>query len=170
MLPETSFSKPVDRALTHIGHAISWIWLLLLAVIVMNVVLRYAFSQGRIEFEEFQWHLYATGFLIGLGFALQTDSHIRVDVLHERFSPRHQAWVEWYGLLFLLLPFVILVLIYSVPYAYISFQQNEVSQSPGGLPYRWLIKTMLPLGFALLLLAAVSRLTRVWAYLFNAPN
>ena len=62
-------------------------------IICINVVLRYAFGIGRIEFEEIQWHIYATGFLLGLAYSYQADAHIRVDVVHERLSPRLQAWV-----------------------------------------------------------------------------
>ena len=83
--PATRFSRAVDPWLERIGQWASWLWVALLAVIVTNVVLRYVFGEGRIEFEEVQWHLYATGFLLGLGYALKADAHIRVDVLHERF-------------------------------------------------------------------------------------
>ena len=124
------------------------------------------FGEGRIEFEEIQWHLYSIGFLIGLSYAYSGDNHIRVDVLHERLSPRRKAWVELYGILLLLLPFLLLILIFSVPYVADSFRFNEVSQAPGGLPYRWLIKAMLPIGFFLLLLSTLARLTRVWSFLF----
>ena len=165
-LPSTGFSRALDPWLERIGRCASWLWLLLLIVIVANVVLRYAFDQGRIEFEEIQWHLYATGFLFGLSYALKDDVHIRVDLLHERFGPTLRAWIELYGILLLLLPFIALVLIFSVSFVAVSYQLGEVSSSPGGLPYRWAIKAVLPLGFALLLLAALSRLTQVWAYLF----
>lgn len=167
-LPETAFSRLVDPWLIRIGRWTSWLWVLLLAIIVINVVLRYAFGEGRVEFEEVQWHLYATGFLLALGYALLTDSHIRVDVLHERFSPTLQAWVEFYGIVLFLLPFVVLVIVYSVPFVATSFALHEVSNAPGGLPFRWAIKAMLPAGFVLLGLAALSRLSRVWRFLF--PN
>lgn len=170
MLPHTAFSQRVDPWLMRIGQWISWLWLVLLIVIVVNVVLRYAFGEGRIEFEEIQWHLYSTGFLLGLAYACQADTHIRVDVLHERFPPRLQAWVELYGILLLMLPFIILVLVYSVPFVAASYRLGEESQAPGGLPYRWIIKAVLPLGFTLLLIAALSRLTRVWALLFRTPE
>ena len=148
------------------GRWSSWLWLVLLAVIVLNVVLRYAFGEGRIEFEEIQWHLYSTGFLLGLSYAYQADAHIRVDVLHERLSPALKAWIELYGIVLFLLPFLALVLVFSVPFVFASFELNEVSQAPGGLPLRWAIKAMLPLGFALLTLATISRLSRVWSFLF----
>ena len=153
-----------------IGRTCSYIWLLLLGVIVANVVMRYAFSQGRIEMEELQWHLYSIGFLLGLGYAYQADAHIRVDVLHEQFSHRTKAWIELYGIFLLVLPFIALVLIYSVPFVQSSYLVGEVSASPGGLPLRWLIKAALPLGFFLLLLTVLARLLRVWEFLFFARD
>lgn len=166
-LPDTRFSKAVDPLIARIGIAASWIWVLLLTMIVVNVILRYAFGEGRIEFEELQWHLYSLAFLFGIGYTLMTDTHIRVDVLHERMRPRLKAWIELYGLLLCVLPFIVLVLIYSVPFVVVSYQISEVSQAPGGLPYRWLMKAMLPAAFVVLLLAALSRLTRVWVFLFG---
>lgn len=170
MLPHTAFSRRVDPLLGRIGRWVSWLWLVLLGIIVLNVVLRYAFGEGRVEFEEIQWHLYSIGFLIGMCYAYEADVHIRVDVLHERFSPRLRAWIELYGILLLLLPFITLILVFSVPFVRQSYLVGEVSQAPGGLPYRWLMKAVLPLGFTLLLLATLSRLTRVWALLFRRQN
>lgn len=169
-LPDTRLSRIIDPLLTRIGHAISWLWLLLMVTIVGNVFLRYALDEGRVEFEEFQWHIYSCGFLLGLAYAYQADAHIRVDVLHERLSARAQAWIELYGILLFLLPFIILILIFSVPFVLVSLQLNEVSQAPGGLPFRWLIKAALPVGFSLLLLATISRLSRVWSFLFQSTG
>jgi len=169
-LPHTPASQRIDHFVGTIGRYVSVVWLVLLAVIVANVMLRYAFSEGRIEFEELQWHLYSAGFLLGLSYAYQADAHIRVDVMHERLSPRKQAWIELYGILLLLLPFIALILIYSVPFVISSYQLNEISPSPGGLPMRWLIKAFLPIGFALLLLATIARLLRVWHFLFGAKQ
>ncbi len=165
-LPDTPFSRIVDPILVTVGNAVSWLWIALLTVIVCNVVLRYALAEGRIEFEEIQWHLYSVGFMLGLGYALQADAHVRVDVLHERFRPTTQAWIDVYGLVLFVLPFVALMLIYGARFVADSFATAEVSSSPGGLPYRWAIKGVLVVGFALLGVAAVSRLTRLWKYLF----
>ena len=165
-LPDTPFSGIVDPILVTVGNAVSWLWIALLTVIVCNVVLRYALAEGRIEFEEIQWHLYSVGFMLGLGYALQADAHVRVDVLHERFRPTTQAWIDVYGLVLFVLPFVALMLIYGARFVADSFATAEVSSSPGGLPYRWAIKGVLVVGFALLGVAAVSRLTRLWKYLF----
>jgi len=169
LLPETALSRRIDSALLALEAGASWVWLVLLAVIVVNVIARYAFGEGRIEFEELQWHLYSVGFLVGIAAGVGADAHVRVDVLRERFSFRAQNWIELYGLLLLLFPFITLVLVYSVPFVATSFESSEISVSPGGLPYRWAIKGALFAGFTLLGLAAFSRLLRVSAALFGAP-
>jgi TRAP-type mannitol/chloroaromatic compound transport system permease small subunit len=166
-LPHTSFSYWVEFQLTRLGQWVSWLWLILLAVIVLNVVMRYIFGEGRIEFEEIQWHLYAIGFLLGLSYANVKDAHVRVDVVRARLNPRHQAWIELYGILLLLMPFLVLVIFYSVPFVHYSFLNGEVSEAPGGLPYRWAIKSFLLVGFGLLFLSSLARLSRVWSFLFG---
>ena len=160
----------METALRRFGQAVSWIWVALLLVIVANVTLRYAFGEGRIEFEEVQWHLYAVGFLIGLATCMDSDNHVRVDIFHERMGLRWQAWIELYGLLLLFFPFIIAMLTFSVPFVSYSFTIAEISDSPGGLPYRWVIKGFLPLSMLLLLIAGISRFSRTTAYLFGWPR
>lgn len=167
-LPTTPVSRCLDALLQRTGEAVSWVWVLLMAVIILNVFMRYALGEGRIEFEELQWHLYAIGWLLALSYCFAADDHVRVDLLHHRFSLRTQAWVELFGILFLLLPFIGTVLWYAIPFISYSWQTSEVSGDPGGLPYRWLIKSVLFAGFFLLALATVSRLSRVIALLFPA--
>ncbi len=169
-LPHTRLSDVLDRLIRRIGEAVSWLWVVLLAVIVLNVTMRYVFGEGRIEFEEIQWHIYAVGFLIGLSYCFEADDHVRVDVLHDRMGLRTQAWVEFFGLLFFLFPFIALVLLYAPPFISYSFSIGEVSESPGGLPLRWLIKSFLFVGFLLLAIAAFSRLLKVCALLFGVPR
>jgi TRAP-type mannitol/chloroaromatic compound transport system permease small subunit len=168
--PHTKVSVILDAIVERAGNAASWIWVALMGVIVMNVTLRYVFGEGRIEFEELQWHLYAAGFLIGLSYCFQRDGHIRIDILHDRFSLKKKAWVDFIGILIFLIPYVSIVLIYSPSFIEYSFSINEISDSPGGLPYRWVIKSFMFTGYLLLLFAALARLSRVAAYLFfGAP-
>lgn len=141
----------------------------MIAVIVLNVTMRYLFGEGRIEFEEIQWHLYAIGFLVGIATCMDSDDHVRVDVFHERMSLRSQAWVELYGLLLLYFPFVISALSFSLPFVSYSFAIAEVSDAPGGLPFRWVIKSFLSLSMLLLIVGGISRLSRVTSYLFGMP-
>lgn len=170
VLPETALSRRVDAWLRLVGEAVSWIWLLLVAVVTVNVVMRYALGRGLVQFEELQWHLYAIGFMIGIAYCFESDDHVRIDILHERLSLTGQVWVEFYGLLLLLFPFLALVLIHGVPFVWQSFLSGEVSASPGGLPYRWAIKAVLLIAFGLLTLGAVSRFSRVLAYLYGWPR
>ena len=169
-LPETPVSHAIDSILIVVGRASIWIWVVLVAVVVTNVALRHLFGQGRVELEELQWHLNSVGFLLAISYAYQCDAHIRIDLVSQRLPERMRAWIELYCTFILLLPFVIMILWFSLPFVSQSFTVGEVSQSPGGLPYRWLIKAMLPIGMALLLLGIISRTLRVWAYLCMSPS
>ena len=168
-LPKTRLSLRLDAMIRKVGDFVSWVWVVLLATIVLNVVMRYAFGEGRIEFEELQWHLYAVGFLVGVAYGVESDDHVRVDFVRSRLGLRMQAWVELYGILLLLFPFIALILHASIPLIQYSWNAGEVSAAPGGLPFRWLIKGALFVGFALLGVAAFSRLLRVSSFLFGAP-
>lgn len=168
--PHTWLSSKIRRFFQRLLRVLSWIWLVLVVTVVINVTMRYLFGEGRIEFEEIQWHLYAIGFLIGLATCMDSDNHIRVDIFHDRMSLRQQAWIELYGLLLLFLPFVLALLIFSVPFVSYSYAISEISDAPGGLPLRWVIKSFLPLSMLLLLLAGISRLSRALSYLFGWPR
>lgn len=169
-LPETSVSRAVGRFITAIGEASSWLWLVLVLVIIGQVLLRYVFGRGSILLEELQWHIYGIGFLLGVGYCLQADRHVRIDVVAEKFSPRARVRIEVAGILLFLLPFAIGVMIEGGKLAHTAWHLNEVSASPGGLPYRWVIKAFIPLGFGLIALAAFARLTRCLALLFGFPK
>jgi TRAP-type mannitol/chloroaromatic compound transport system permease small subunit len=134
-------------------------------VIVVQVVARYAFGQGSIMMEELQWHLYAIGFILGLSFTEVKERNVRIDVLAEKFAPRTRQWIELFGLAALLLPFTLVVIWFAIPFFWSSFTLNEVSAAPGGLPYRWVLKSFIVSAFALLALVALGRLTRVLAAL-----
>lgn len=170
VLPQTSLSRRIDAAITGIGKTAAWLWLATVGVIIYAVVGRYAFGQGSVTLEEWTWHLAAAGWLLGLAYTLVVDDHVRVDVLHERMSLRMQAWVELFGLVFLLLPFLAICVWEMTPYAYSSFLQGERSQAPAGLANRWILKAVMTLGIGLLFVAALSRLARVTALLFGFPR
>jgi len=170
LLPRTRLSNAIDHLLLKTGHLASWIWLALVAGIVLNVTLRYVFGRATVWLEELQLYFYAIGFILGLSYALTYDRHVRVDVLAERWSARTRTWVELSGLLFLLLPFAVAILVEAVPYVLTSFRLNEASASPGGLPHTWILKSFIVWGFGLVVLAAVSRVLRCTALLFGIPR
>jgi len=169
-LPTTRLSGALDGLLDRIGFLFSWLWLAIVAVILYAVIGRYAFGQGSVMLEEVEWHLAGAVWLIGLSYTVVHDAHVRVDVLHERFSLRTQAWIELLGLLVLMLPFLVIAVDEAWPYFLSSYLQNEESQAPAGLPARWALKFFLPLAFGLLIVAAVSRLSRCTALLFGVPR
>lgn len=164
-LPDNRFSTFADGLVDKVGRAASWIWIVLLSIIILNVTLRYLFSEGRIEFEEMQWHLNSIAFLIAIAYAHRHDVHIRIDLISVRLSYRTQAWIELYSTLLLLMPFLIMVLVFSFPFVEKSWKVGEISQSPGGLPFRWLLKAVIPFSFFLLGLSILSRISKLLTYL-----
>lgn len=169
-LPQTSLSLKLDQALTLIGKISAWMWLVVVGLILYAVVGRYAFGQGSVTLEEWQWHVAGATWLLGLSYALVVDDHVRVDVLHERMGLKTQAWVEFLGIVLLLLPFLGLTIWETIPYAHSSFLQGERSQAPAGLDNRWILKAVLALSFVLLAIASISRLAKVTALLFGFPT
>ena len=169
-LQDNPISRKIDRLVNFIGELFSWLWLVLLLVIIGNVILRYAFSQGMIELEELQWYLYAAAWLIGLSYTFISDDHVRVDVVQENLGFKAQMWLELFGLLLLFLPFVCFVLYFSVSFVELSWTTNETSTSANGLPARWLIKGCLLFSFLLLFLVGFSRLLRVIASIKHGPS
>ncbi len=151
-----TLARVVEGFNTRVGKAASWIYPLLVAIVVVNVGLRYIFSLGLIEFEEIQWHLYAAAFLLGYAWTYAEDGHVRVDVLSARFSPRTRAWIELLGCLFLLIPFIAIVFDSSTTFFWRSWSLKEGSDVPSGLPARYVIKLILSLALMMLLLQAVA--------------
>lgn len=150
--------QKLDRFVIKIGKAAAWSNCLLIVAIILNVVMRYAFGMGQVWLEEMQWHLYGFAVMIGLSYSQAMDSPIRVDILHQRFSTRTRAFWEIFGLLLFLLPWVVVMVWMGVDFWSESWRVNEGSDSPLGLPWRWIIKAVIPLSFSLLGVAAVSRL------------
>lgn len=155
-----AFPDFLDNMVRHIGHVICWANGLLVAAIIGQVFLRYGFSSGQVWLEEIQWHLYAIGVMFGLSYAQVNDSHIRVDILYQRFSDRTKRMVEIFGIVVLILPFIWVIFYHSLDFVADAWRTGETSDSPLGLPYRWAIKAVIPMSFGLLGIATISRLIR----------
>ena len=155
------FCDGLDAFIRGIGHFIMWTNGVLIFVIILQVVLRYGFGHGLVVLEELQWHLYALGIMFGASYAQMMDSHIRVDIIHARLSDRWKKRWDLFGTIFLLLPFIIVIFHQSLDFVYESWRVNERSDAPLGLPWRWAIKSVIPISFGLLVVATVSRATRI---------
>lgn len=161
---DLKYQIPIVEALNgvvrRVGHFFAWFNVLLITVILLQVILRYGFNSGLVYLEELIWHLYATAFMFGLSFAMTNDSHIRVDIVHMGMKKENQHRWEIFGILFLMLPFVLVVFIHSIEWVTYSFTTGESSANPTGLPYRWIVKSVIPLSFFMLFLATIARLIR----------
>ena len=146
----------IDQINEMVGKTVSWLTLLLVLVVCLEVIRRTFFNTTSIWSMELQWHIFSLIFLLGAGYALKHDRHVRVDLFYTNFSKRDQAWVNLFGSILLLTPWLLVTIYFSFYYALDSWQLGEGSPDPGGLPARYLIKFAVPIGLSFLLLQAIS--------------
>ena len=155
----------LDNSIIRFCHAVAWLNAILLVLIAVQVILRYAFSKGLVIFDELEWHFYAVNVMLGLSYAMAKDSHIRLDVVSNGFMPRTKEKIEIFGIVFFVIPLVAVVGMHGWDFWYSSWKVNEHSLAPMGLCCRWIIKAFIPIGFGLLGVSALSRLIRAIAFL-----
>ncbi|WP_162046205.1 TRAP transporter small permease subunit [Vibrio taketomensis] len=161
----------VERLFNRFGDLLGWLssilFILLLCNVVYDVVMRYVFNDVSIAFQEMEWHLFSAVFLIGVPYAIKAGGHVRVDLFYERLSNKAQAVIDLLGTIFFLLPFCLLVAWYGVDFAKESYALNEMSGDPGGLPYRWIIKGLIPLSFLFMAISGVGLILHSLNRIFN---
>lgn len=146
----------IDAVNDRVGRATSWLTLLLVVVTTYDVISRYLFRKSFVFIQEAEWHLFAIMFLVAAGYTHLKGDHVRVDIFYARMSPRRKAWVDLiFGLLFLF-PTVFLIVWTSIPFVSASVKVLEGSPDPGGIPGRFLLKAVIPLGFILIGLQGIS--------------
>ena len=160
-----AISRILDGFIDKSGNYIAWLNIALLVTIIVQVVLRYVFGRGVVILEELQWHYYGVMIILAISYTLVHDGHIRLDLLYMRFSLRKKAWVDIFGIIFLLCPMIVVVFIHGFEFFHVSFHVGEHSDSPMGLCCRWFIKSFLPLGMIFLALAAFSRFVKLTSFL-----
>ena len=154
-----SFSRFIDAVNEKIGLAISWALLLAVLICSGNALVRYIFNNSSNAWLEIQWYLFGAIFLLASAYTLKRNEHVRIDVVVGRFSKRTQVWIDVFGFIFFLLPATLLILYFSIPFAYESIRNQEVSSNAGGLII-WPAKTLIPVGFFLLTLQGISELIK----------
>ncbi len=152
----------LERFSLATGHAVSWLSLALVVLSMLVVVLRYGFDIGSIGLQETVMYLHGALFMLGLGYTLACDEHVRVDIFYRGMAPQRRALVDLLGTLLLLLPTCALILGLSVSYVLASWQRLEGSADPGGLPLVYLLKTLLLVAPALLLVQGGAEALRAW--------
>ncbi len=152
----------IDRVSDWTGRLVAWLVLFLALLVCYDVSMRYLFYSGSVALQELEWHLFTAIFLLGAAPTLKHNGHVRVDIFYQSkyFSPQARAWVNLLGTLIFLLPFCLIIIIVSWPFVRNAFLQNEGSPDPGGLPYRYLLKAVIPLGFGLLTLQGIAEAIR----------
>ena len=146
----------IDAFVDVVGRITSWLALGIALVMGANVLLRYAFSYGFIWAQELEWHIFVPICLFGMSYALLHGEHVRVDVLFQYFSPRNKQLVEIISAV-ISMAFCIIVIWLSIPYVYQSWWMGEGTANPGGIDYRYIVKSFIPIGFALLFLQSLSQ-------------
>ena len=159
----------IDGLNDKIGHFISWLCTLLVLVVCYDVFTRYVLRSSSVAVQELEWHLFAVIFLLGAAYTLKEDGHVRVDVFYTRLAPRGKALIDLIGGLIFLVPFSLLVIWTSNAFVSMSWSVMETSPDPGGLPYRYLLKAMIPASFVLVLLQGVALTLRAFFTLINRP-
>ena len=145
----------IDSFVDLVGRASAWLVLGLALVMSTNVLLRYDFSIGSIWMQEFEWHIMVPICVFGMTYALLHGEHVRVDVLFQYLSDRKKHLVDVItAILGMLL--CVLVIKLSLPYVYQSWSINKGTANPGGIDYRYIVKGLIPLGFALYFLQSLS--------------
>jgi len=156
--------KKIDNFFEKLNIITGKILAIILVLLIMNVfydvVSRYFFGGGSIAMQELEWHFFGVMILFGMSYALREEAHVRVDFLYNKFSAKTQAMINIIGTLLFIIPLSIFIIYGSYEFVMDSYTTNEISDDPGGLPYRWIIKAMIPLSFTYLIITSIGYITK----------
>lgn len=170
MTPFLSLSRLIDSISTWVGKLTMWLILATTLISAGNALVRKAFNQSSNSLLEIQWYLFAAVFLLGAGYGFLKNSHVRIDFISSKLSDRGRNWVDVIGILVVLIPFCVISVSLGWPFFMQAYTSGEISTNAGGL-IRWPVYGLIPLGFALLMLQAVSELIKRIAFLTgNGPD
>jgi len=165
-------ARQIDRFQDRFGRGVSWIMLLMVLVVFFDVIMRYAFNKSSVFTQELEWHLFGVVYMLGAGYTMLYDEHVRVDIVYSRWSPRKKAWSDFVLYFVFFYPSAIMVMVTSWPFVRDSYKVLEGSPDPGGIPYRFLLKSVIIVGFTLLTLQAISQTIKnfFWAMGWEEPE
>ncbi|MGL4309210.1 MAG: TRAP transporter small permease subunit [Paracoccaceae bacterium] len=154
-----ALSRGIDRINEVIGKSVAWLILVAILVSAVNAIIRKTLNTSSNSWLELQWYLFGAAFLLAAAYTLKQNEHIRIDIVYGLFSRRTQHWIDLFGHVFFLMPFVLLMIWYFVPYVAKSFTSGEVSNNSGGL-ILWPAKSLLLIGFVQLALQGLSEIIK----------
>ena len=155
----------IDRLTGAVGRSVAWLALAMVLVQFAVVIMRYGLGLGSIWLQESILYAHATLFLLAAAWTLRDDGHVRIDILYVDASPRTKATVDLCGALLLLLPFMAVLAWYAWPYVMRSWAIYERSQEVSGLPFVYLLKSLLLLFVLMMALQGVAQAIRAWGVL-----
>lgn len=158
ILGPSAYMTYIDNFTEGVGLTVSWLTTIMVIVVCTNVILRYVFGQGLLALQDLSWYLFGVLYMLGAAYTLKHDRHVRVDIVYANLSPKAKVWINLLGSVFFLMPLCLLGIFISMEFVTTSFTIRETTPDPGGLPARYLIKSMIPLGFLFLLLQGISML------------
>ena len=150
-------ARKIDAFQELWGHGVSWLMLAMVVVVFGDVIFRYVFNRSWVFVQELEWHLFGLVYLLAAGYTLLHNEHVRVDIVYAKLTPKKKAWVDFILLFVFFFPSCLLVISTTWPFVRNSFRVNEGSPDPGGIPARWAIKSVIIIGFALLILQGISQ-------------
>ncbi len=165
-------ARKIDAIQERIGNAVSWFMLGMVLVVFGDVVFRYVFNRSWVFLQELEWHFFGLVYLLAAGYTMLHNEHVRVDIIYSRLSPRRKAWLDFILTFIMLFPACFLIIYTTWPLVKHSFAVNEGSPDPGGLPARWVLKSVIIIGFALLTLQGISQAIKnfYWAVGWEEPE
>lgn len=156
LLPAT---RAIDAVNTWIGKRVAWLLLLAVLISAVNATVRKVFDTSSNSWLELQWVLFSAVFLLCSPWTLLSNEHIRIDILNNLLPQRVRNIIDVVGHAFFLLPLTIIMVVTGLPFFFNSYAINEQSSNAGGLP-QWPAKSLIAIGFALLLIQALSELIK----------
>jgi TRAP-type mannitol/chloroaromatic compound transport system permease small subunit len=145
--------KIIGKIIDGLGNFCSLLMILMIINVFYDVIMRYFFNDVSIGMQELEWHLFAAMFMFGIAYTLKEDAHVRVDIFYDAMSVKKQAIINIFGSLVFALPITVLILYYSWDYTFEAYEMGEGSGDPGGLPHRWIVRSVIPLSSIFLILA-----------------
>ncbi|MEW6766384.1 MAG: TRAP transporter small permease subunit [Pseudomonadota bacterium] len=162
-------ARALDRGIEGIGRVSAWLTLLLVLLVAGNVLARYFFHLSSVATQELEWHLLALLAMLGSLYTLQQNEHVRVDLFYQRYGHRARLALNLGTALLVIVPMALWIGWLSLDYVMQAYRSGEISPDPGGLPYRYLIKSVIPIGFVLIALQGLAMAMRDGLALF-APQ
>jgi TRAP-type mannitol/chloroaromatic compound transport system permease small subunit len=146
----------IDNINRYAAYFSAFVLAVLVMLVVYDATMRYLFQTGSIALQELEWHFFDVVILLGIAFTLQKNLHVRVDIFYDSFSERTRHFIDIFAFVFFIFPFSLLIIYVGFDFVMLSFEQLEGSSNPGGLPYRYIVKSLMPLAFILLGLQVFS--------------